>query len=239
LADILNLDEIPHRIEAFDISNIQGMDSVGSMIVFEDGKAKPSDYRRFKIKTVKGSNDYDSMKEILRRRFSHGLEEIKNIQERKIEFSNGKFSSFPDLIMMDGGKGQVNIAIDILNEYNINIPVCGMVKDDNHNSRGIIYNNMEISLKKSDSVMRLITRIQDEAHRFAITYHRSLRNRRVLHSVLDDIPNVGDKRRKELLLKFGSIENIKKASVEELMETKLIDRKSALSIYRYFHKDMK
>jgi excinuclease ABC subunit C len=236
LADILGLEELPHRIEAFDISNIQGVDSVGSMIVFEKGKPKNSDYRRFKIKSVKGANDYDSMREILQRRFKHGLEEIKNIQDRNLVLSKGKFCVFPDLILMDGGKGQVNIALEVLKEFNIEIPVCGMVKDDRHNSRGIIYNNMEMLIKPNSNVMQLITRIQDEVHRFAITYHRSLRDRRILHSVLEDIPNVGEKRRKELLMKFGNIENIKNAGFEQLIETPSIDSKAAQSIIEFFNK---
>lgn len=234
LTDLLNLDEAPHRIEAFDISNIQGVDSVGSMVVFEDGKPKNGDYRRFKIKTVKGANDYESMREILQRRFRHGMEEIKNIQERNLFFSDGKFSVFPDLILMDGGRGQVNIALEVLKEFNIDIPVCGMVKDDKHNSRGLIYNNIEIGIKSDSNAMKLITRIQDEVHRFAITYHRSLRDKRVLHSVLEDIPNIGEKRRKELLKRFGNIESIKAASYEELLKTNSIDSKAAQSIINFF-----
>lgn len=234
LCDILNLGDIPHRIEAYDISNIQGVDSVGTMVVFEEGRAKNSDYRRFKISTVKGANDYDSMREILTRRFQHGLDELKGIQERKIDLSAGKFSAFPDLILMDGGKGQVNVAVEVLKNFDIDIPVCGMVKDDKHNTRGIIYNNEELLINKQSNVMKLVTRIQDEVHRFAITYHRSLRNKRVLHSVLEDIPNVGEKRRKELLKKFGSIENIKNATLKELVDTPSIDKKAAVSIIEYF-----
>ena len=196
LQELLDLEIWPSRIEAYDISNIQGVDSVGSMIVFEEGRSKNSDYRRFRIKTVKGANDYDSMREILTRRFSHGLEEVKAIQESKLQFSAGKFSNFPDLIMMDGGKGQINIALEVLRDLNINIPVCGLVKDDKHATRGIIYNNEELIINRSSNLMQLIRRIQDEVHRFAITYHRSLRDKRTLHSVLDDIPNVGEKRRR-------------------------------------------
>lgn len=234
LTKLLELDEMPHRIEAYDISNIQGVDSVGSMIVFENGKAKNSDYRRFRIKTVKGANDYDSMREILERRFTHGLKEIKEIQERELVFSNGKFSNFPDLIMMDGGKGQVNIALEVLKKLGIDIPVCGLVKDDKHQTRGIIYNNEELIINRSSNLMQLIRRIQDEVHRFAITYHRSLRDKRTLHSILDDIPNVGAKRRKELLMKFGSVERIKNASIEELLEVPSINNKAAESIVEYF-----
>ena len=237
IQDLLELDSLPLRVEAYDISNIQGVDSVGSMIVFEDGKAKNSDYRRFRIKTVKNANDYDSMREILERRFTHGLKEIKEIQDKEIKFSSGKFSNFPDLIMMDGGKGQVNIALEVLEKLGINIPVCGLVKDDHHATRGIIYNNKELIVNRNSNLMQLIRRIQDEVHRFAITYHRSLRDKRTLHSILDDIPNVGQKRRMSLLMKFGSIENIKKATMEELLQTESIDNKSANSIFTYFKKN--
>ena len=235
LQDLLELEECPQRIEAYDISNIQGVDSVGTMIVFEEGRAKNSDYRRFKIKTVKGANDYDSMREILTRRFNHGLDEIKAIQQRDLKLSAGKFSTFPDLIMMDGGKGQVNVALEVLQSLNIDIPVCGLVKDDKHQTRGIIYNNNELIINKGSNLMQLIRRIQDKVHRFAITYHRSLRDKRTLHSVLDDIPYVGEKRRRALLMKFGSVDNIKKASMQELLETQSIDKKSAESIYNYFN----
>ncbi|APF22100.1 excinuclease ABC subunit UvrC [Clostridium butyricum] len=234
IQELLELDSMPIRIEAYDISNIQGVDSVGSMIVFEDGKAKNSDYRRFRIKTVKNANDYDSMREILERRFSHGLKEIKEIQERQLKFSSGKFSNFPDLIMMDGGKGQVNVALEVLQKLGINIPVCGLVKDDHHATRGIIYNNKELIINRSSNLMQMIRRVQDEVHRFAITYHRSLRDKKTLHSILDDIPNIGQKRRMALLMKFGSIDNIKKATVEELLETESIDNKAATSIMAYF-----
>lgn len=235
LRDILDLDEAPSRIEAYDISNIQGVDSVGTMVVFEEGRAKGSDYRRFKIKSVKGANDYDSMREILDRRFKHGLDEVKKIQERNLNFSSGKFSNFPDLIMMDGGRGQVNVALDVLRNLNINIPVCGLVKDDKHKTRGIIYNNNEIIIDKTSNLMHMITRIQDEVHRFAITYHRTLRDKKTLHSILEDIPNVGEKRRRNLLMKFGSVENIKNASFEELLGTDSIDKKAANSIIEYFN----
>lgn len=234
LADVLGLDSLPARIEAYDISNIQGVDSVGTMVVFENGKAKNSDYRRFKIKSVKGSNDYESMREILSRRFSHGLEEVNKIKERNLEYSKGKFCIFPDLIMMDGGKGQVNIAIEVLKDFGIEIPVCGLVKDHKHRTRGIIFNNEEILIRRGSGLMNLITRVQDEVHRYAITYHRSLRDKRTLHSILEDIPRIGEKRRRNLLMKFGSIDNIKKASMEELLDTPGIDRKAAESIKQYF-----
>ena len=235
LQELLDLEIWPSRIEAYDISNIQGVDSVGSMIVFEEGRSKNSDYRRFRIKTVKGANDYDSMREILTRRFSHGLEEVKAIQESKLQFSAGKFSNFPDIIMMDGGKGQINIALEVLRELNISIPVCGLVKDDKHATRGIIYNNEELIINRSSNLMQLIRRIQDEVHRFAITYHRSLRDKKTLHSVLDDIPNVGEKRRRALLMKFGSVDNIKSATLDQLLETPSINNKAAESIYKYFN----
>ena len=236
LKDLLDLDEPPFRIEAYDISNIQGVDSVGTMVAFEEGRAKNSDYRRFRIKSVKGANDYDSMREILERRFKHGLEEIKAIQEKNIKFSSGKFSSFPDLIMMDGGKGQVNVALSVLESLNISIPVCGLVKDDKHQTRGIIYNNEELIINRGSNLMQMIRRVQDEVHRFAITYHRSLRDKRTLHSILEDIPNVGEKRRRALLMKFGSVDKIKSASLEELLDTPSIDRKAAESIVKFFNK---
>ncbi|WP_283695578.1 excinuclease ABC subunit UvrC [Clostridium perfringens] len=234
LADVLGLDSLPARIEAYDISNIQGVDSVGTMVVFENGKAKNSDYRRFKIKSVKGPNDYESMREILSRRFSHGLEEVNKIKERNLEYSKGKFCIFPDLIMMDGGKGQVNIALEVLKDFGIEIPVCGLVKDDKHRTRGIIFNNEEILVRRGSGLMNLITRVQDEVHRYAITYHRSLRDKRTLHSILEDIPRIGEKRRRNLLMKFGSIDNIKKASMEELLDTPGIDKRAAESIKQYF-----
>ncbi|NGU42556.1 excinuclease ABC subunit UvrC [Clostridium perfringens] len=234
LADVLGLDSLPVRIEAYDISNIQGVDSVGTMVVFENGKAKNSDYRRFKIKSVKGPNDYESMREILSRRFSNGLEEVNKIKERNLEYSKGKFCIFPDLIMMDGGKGQVNIALEVLKGFGIEIPVCGLVKDHKHRTRGIIFNNEEILIRRGSGLMNLITRVQDEVHRYAITYHRSLRDKRTLHSILEDIPRIGEKRRRNLLMKFGSIDNIKKASMEELLDTPGIDKRAAESIKQYF-----
>jgi excinuclease ABC subunit C len=176
------------------------------------------------------------MREILTRRFEHGLKEIQEIQSRNLQFSKGKFSNFPDLIIMDGGKGQVNIALEVLRDLQINIEVCGLVKDDKHNTRGIIYNNEEFIIRSNSELMQMLRRIGDEVHRFAITYHRSLRDKRTLHSILDDIPNIGNKRRKELLLKFGSVDNIKKATIDELLETPGINRKAAESIINYFNK---
>lgn len=234
LAALLELEEFPHRIESYDISNIAGVDSVGSMIVFEEGKAKNSDYRRFKIKSVKGPNDYDSLKEILERRFRRGLEEIRKIRESEIELTHGKFSFFPDLILMDGGKGQVGVAEAVLRNLNLEIPVAGLVKDDRHRTRGIIYQNQELKLSGYSNVLHLITKIQDEVHRFAITYHRSLRKRTQIHSVLEDIPGIGERRRKNLLLKFGGIEAIRTATLEELVSVPAMDKKSAQSVIDFF-----
>jgi excinuclease ABC subunit C len=237
ICKLLHLEGNLNRIEAYDISNIQGVDSVGTMVVFEGGKPKNSDYRRFKIKNVKGADDYQSMYEILNRRFKRGLDEINLIQNNELDFTNGKFSIFPDLILMDGGKGQVNIALEVLKVLNISIPVCGMVKDDKHKTRDLVYNKIEIEIKSNKEIYKFITRIQDEVHRFAITYHRSLRDKRVLHSVLEDIPNIGTARRKELLRKFGSIDNIKKAKFEELIATESINEMAAKSILDFFHKN--
>ena len=192
------------RVEAYDISNTSGMESVGSMIVYEDGKPKRSDYRKFKIQTVKGPNDYASMREVLTRRFSHGLEEARTLEEKGMDTSFGSFTRFPDLLMMDGGRGQVNIALEVLGELGLEIPVCGMVKDDNHRTRGLYYNNVEVPIDRHSEGFRLITRIQDEAHRFAIEYHRSLRAKGQVKSILDDIPDIGPARRKALLRQFQS-----------------------------------
>ena len=233
---LLGISQI-RRMEAYDISNIQGVDSVGTMIVFEEGRAKNSDYRRFKIKTVKGANDYDSMREILTRRFNHGLDEIKAIQQRDLKLSAGKFSTFPDLIMMDGGKGQVNIALEVLEKLHLHIPVCGMVKDDNHRTRGLYFNNTELPIDHNSECFRLITRIQDEAHRFAITFHRQLRSKGQVHSVLDDIPGVGPARRKDLMRCFENIDAIRNATVEELKELPSMNEKSAQEVYKFFHQN--
>ena len=218
------------RVEAFDISNISGFESVGSMIVYEKGKPKQSDYRKFKIKTVKGPDDYASMEEVLRRRFTHGMTEL---QEGKEDY--GKFSRFPDLIMMDGGKGQVNVALRVLDELGLAIPVCGMVKDDHHRTRGLYYQNEEIPIDTRSEGFHLITRIQDEAHRFAIEYHRSLRGKQQVHSVLDDIEGIGETRRKALMRKFKSLEAIRDASLEELEQTESMNRAAAQKVYDFFH----
>ena len=228
IASLLGLENVV-RVEAFDISNISGFESVGSMIVYEKGKPKTSDYRKFKIRTVKGPDDYASMEEVLERRFAHGLAE----REENAEF--GSFSRFPDLIMMDGGKGQVNVALRVLEELHLDIPVCGMVKDDNHRTRGLYYQNEEIPIDRSSEGFKLITRIQDEAHRFAIEYHRSLRGKQQVHSVLDDIAGIGETRRKALLRRFKSLEAIRDASVEELASTETMNRQAAQRVYDYFH----
>ena len=222
------------RVEAYDISNTSGMESVGSMIVYEDGKPKRSDYRKFKIQTVKGPNDYASMREVLTRRFSHGLEEARTLEEKGMDTSFGSFTRFPDLLMMDGGRGQVNIALEVLGGLGLEIPVCGMVKDDNHRTRGLYYNNVEVPIDKHSEGFRLITRIQDEAHRFAIEYHRSLRAKGQVKSILDDIPDIGPARRKALMRQFQSLEAVKEATLEELMEVPGMNRKSAESVYQFF-----
>lgn len=234
LKELLNLPEIPMRIESYDISNIFGMDSVGSMVVFENGKPSSRDYRRFKIREVTGPNDYKSMEEIIERRFRRGLEETRLISENLKNFNEGKFSFFPDLIVMDGGKGQVSSAEKVLRRLSVSIPVCGLIKDDRHNTRGLIYNNNEVALSKGSSLFKLLERIQDEVHRFAISYHRSLRDKKMVSSVLDNIPRIGPKRRKELLRKFKSIDNIKQAKYDELIETPSIDRLAAEEILKYF-----
>ena len=234
VAALLGLENI-NRVEAFDISNISGYNSVGSMIVFEKGKPKKSDYRKFKIKTVVGPDDYASMEEVLSRRFLHGLQERENMQAGEGE-ELGSFTRFPDLIMMDGGKGQVHIAQKVLEELHINIPVCGMVKDDNHRTRGLYFHDREVPIDTHSEGFQLITRVQDEAHRFAIEFHRSLRSKTQVHSVLDDIEGIGEKRRKALLRRFKSVEKIKEASIEELEATETMNRKAAEAVYGFFHK---
>ena len=222
------------RMEAFDISNISGFENVGSMVVFEKGSPKRSDYRKFKIKSVTGPNDYACMEEVLTRRFKHGLEELENDEDT----DKGRFSRFPDLILMDGGRGQVNIALKVLESLSLSIPVCGMVKDDNHRTRGLYYNNIEIPIDRKSEGFKLITRIQDEAHRFAITFHRSLRSKDQVRSCLDEIPGVGPARRKALMSGFDNIDEIKNATVEELIKKADLSRSVAESVYSFFHKDM-
>lgn len=231
---LLSLPEIS-RMEAFDISNISGFENVGSMVVYEKGKPKRSDYRKFKIRTVSGPDDYACMKEVLTRRFLHGMEEAKELQEKQLEKEFGSFTKFPDLLLMDGGKGQVNVAKQVLEELHINIPVCGMVKDDNHRTRGLYYQNEEIEIDTRSEGFKLITRIQDEAHRFAIEYHRSLRSKEQVRSVLDDIPGVGPARRKALMRHFKSIDDIRSADAAQLSRVPEIPEHIAEEIYSFFH----
>lgn len=234
IAALLDMENL-NRIEAFDISNINGFETVGSMIVYEKGKPKRSDYRKFKLRTVTGPDDYGSMYEVLTRRFTHGMKEQEERRAQNQEQEYGSFTRFPDLIMMDGGKGQVNVALRVLEELRLNIPVCGMVKDDNHRTRGLYYNNQEIPIEKSSEGFKLITRVQDEAHRFAIEYHRSLRSREQVHSVLDDIPGIGPARRKALMRRFLSMDAIREADVETLAQVDAMNEQSARAVYDFFH----
>lgn len=229
IKDLIGLSRRPRRIEAYDISNISGVESVGSMVVFEDGDAKKSDYRKFRIKSVIGPDDYSSLKEVIERRFTRGVEEKK-------EDKNSSFSNFPDLIMMDGGKGQVNAAKEILDKLNLNLEICGLVKDDFHRTRGIIYNNEEFNVDLNSRAYKMIYKIQEEAHRFAINYHRNLRSKTMFKSELDDIKLIGPKRKENLLKHFKSIDKIKKASIQELMEVESMNEKSAESIYEHFRR---
>ena len=231
---LLGMEDIV-RMEAYDISNINGFETVGSMIVYERGKPKRSDYRKFKLRTITGPDDYASMHEVLTRRFTHGMNEQLELKEKELSEEYGSFSRFPDLIMMDGGRGQVNICLQVLEELGLQIPVCGMVKDDNHRTRGLYYNNIEIPIDTHSEGFKLITRIQDEAHRFAIEYHRSLRSKEQVHSVLDDIPGIGPSRRKALMKKYQSLDAIKAADVEDLMDTESMNEKAAQAVYGFFH----
>lgn len=233
VAEWLGLEKV-RRMEAFDISNISGYESVGSMVVYENGKPKRSDYRKFRIKTVIGPNDYASMKEVLMRRFTHGMEEAGKMEEEGRDISFGSFTRFPDLLLMDGGRGQVNIALEVLQELKLDIPVCGMVKDDFHRTRGLYYQNVEIPIDRHSEGFRLITRIQDEAHRFAIEYHRSLRSKSQVRSVLDDIPGIGDTRRKALMRHFKTLEAIREATKEELAGVPGMNRLAAEQVYQFF-----
>jgi excinuclease ABC subunit C len=225
-----------NRMEAYDISNINGFETVGSMIVFEKGKAKKSDYRKFRLKTITGPDDYASMHEVLTRRFLHGIKEQQELVDSGMPENTGSFNRFPDIILMDGGRGQVNICLQVLEELGLQIPVCGMVKDDNHNTRGLYYNNVELPIDRHSEGFKLITRIQDEAHRFAIEFHRSLRSKSQVHSVLDDIDGIGPARRKALMRSFQSIEKIREASVEELAAVDAMNQASAEAVYQFFHK---
>lgn len=238
VAQWLGLENV-RRMEAFDISNISGYESVGSMVVFENGRPRRSDYRKFRIKTVTGPNDYASMKEVLTRRFTHGMEEEKKLKNQGVEKEFGSFTRFPDLLMMDGGKGQVNIALEVLEQLGLSIPVCGMVKDDSHRTRGLYYQNVEIPVDRHSEGFRLITRIQDEAHRFAIEYHRSLRSKSQVRSILDEIPGIGETRRKALMRSFQSLDDVREASVEELCQVPGMNRAVAESVYRFFRRKEK
>ena len=233
IEQLLDMKEL-NRVEAYDISNTSGFESVGSMIVYEKGKPKRSDYRKFKLRTVSGPDDYASMYEVLTRRFTHGMREMEEMEEKDLSEEYGSFTRFPDLIMMDGGRGQVNIALKVLEELHLNIPVCGMVKDDNHRTRGLYYHNVEIPIDRGSEGFKLITRIQDEAHRFAIEYHRSLRSKEQVHSVLDDIPDIGPARRKVLMKKYQSLEAIREATEEDLAQTDSMSPQAAHSVYRFF-----
>ena len=228
IENLLGMKEIV-RMEAYDISNISGYASVGSMVVYEKGRPKRSDYRKFRIKSVQGPDDYASMEEVLTRRFEHGR------REREEGSMENSFTAFPDLILMDGGRGQVNIALEVLDKLRIHIPVCGMVKDDNHRTRGLYYNNVEIPIDRNSEGFKLITRIQDEAHRFAIEYHRKLRGQGQVHSVLDDIPGIGPARRKDLMRRFPGLEAIRNADVETLKELPSMNEAAAESVYNFFH----
>lgn len=234
IADLLDIPGL-NRVESFDISNISGFESVGSMVVYEKGKPKRNDYRKFKIKWVKGPDDYASMYEVLTRRFTHGMREDAELKEKKMSAEFGSFNRYPDLIMMDGGKGQVNVALRVLDELKLNIPVCGMVKDDNHRTRGLYYNNKELPMDRNSEAFKLVTRIQDETHRFAIEYHRQLRGKSQIHSVLDDIEGIGEARRKALMKHFQSLEAIKGASEEELAGVDTMNKRAAKQVYDFFH----
>ncbi|SHO48814.1 excinuclease ABC subunit UvrC [Anaerocolumna xylanovorans] len=236
LGEMLNIPGL-RRIEAFDISNISGFDSVGSMVVYENGKPKRNDYRKFKIKSVKGPDDYASMQEVLIRRFTHGMKEQEELKEKMLDEEYGSFNRYPDLILMDGGKGQVHIALKVLEELRLSIPVCGMVKDDNHRTRGLLFDNEELPLSPASETFKLITRIQDETHRFAIEYHRSLRGKNQVHSILDDIEGVGTARRRALMKHYQSLEAVKAATVEELAAIETMNIRAAKQVYGFFHKE--
>ncbi|TAH73825.1 MAG: excinuclease ABC subunit UvrC [Anaerolineaceae bacterium] len=238
LKELASYLDLPHisRVESFDISNTSGFETVGSMVVFEQGKPKKSDYRKFKIRTISGPDDYAAMHEMLMRRFTHGIRELEEMREKKLDKSLGSFTKYPDLILMDGGKGQVNIALQVLDELKLEIAVCGMVKDDNHRTRGLYYRNKELPIDKSSELFKLITRIQDETHRFAIEYHRSLRKKRQVHSILDDIKGIGPSRRRALMKHFQSLEAIMEADIDEILKVPSMNITSATEVYNFFHK---
>lgn len=236
LAEYLDL-PLVERIESYDISNTAGFESVGSMVVFEKGKPRKADYRKFKIRSVQGPDDYASMYEVLTRRFTHGQKELEECRKKQLDESLGSFTKYPDLVLMDGGKGQVGIALKVLSELHMNIAVCGMVKDDNHRTRGLYYNNKELPIDRSSELFKLITRIQDETHRFAIEYHRSLRQKNQVRSILDDINEIGPTRRRALMKYFQSLEAIQSAEIEDIMKVPAMNRQSAQEVYDFFHKE--
>ncbi len=238
IASLLGIGHLS-RVEAYDISNTSGVESVGSMVVFEHGKPKTSDYRKFRIQTVEGPNDYASLQEVLTRRFTHGITEAAELEAKHVDRKMGSFSVFPDLIMMDGGRGQVNIAEGVMEKLGLTIPVCGMVKDDYHRTRGLYFHNVELPIDTHSEGFKLITRVQDEAHRFAIEYHRSLRTKAQTHSLLDDIEGIGPARRKALLRAFGSVEEIRDASLDQLSHAPSMDARSAANVWNFFHKSDK
>ncbi len=238
LASLLGIGYVS-RLEAYDISNTSGVESVGSMVVFEHGKPRKSDYRKFKIRTVQGPNDYASLKEVLTRRFEHGLREKEELERKHADSRLGSFTNFPDLIMMDGGRGQVSVAEEVMEELQLEIPVCGMVKDDYHRTRGLYFRNVELPIDTHSEGFKLITRVQDEAHRFAIEYHRSLRSRAQTHSMLEEIEGIGPARRKALLRAFGSLEGIRDADLESLSRAPSMNRGSAGKVYAFFHPEEK
>lgn len=235
IAQMLDLPSLV-RMESYDISNTNGFESVGSMVVYENGKPKRNDYRKFKIRSVQGADDYASMREVLTRRFLHGEKEAQELKDRNLGLEHGSFTRYPDLILMDGGRGQVNIALSVLEELKLNIAVCGMVKDDNHRTRGLYYNNIELPIDTNSEAFKLITRIQDETHRFAIEYHRSLRSKTQVKSILDEIDGVGDQRRRALMKHFQSLDAIKNASIEELAKVPSMNRLAAQKVYDFFHR---
>jgi excinuclease ABC subunit C len=235
LAAYLDL-PLVERIESFDISNTSGFESVGSMVVYEKGKPKKADYRKFKLRTIQGPDDYASMYEVLTRRFTHGMKEQEQLREKQMDESLGSFTKYPDLILMDGGKGQVGVALRVLSELKMNVAVCGMVKDDNHHTRGLYYNNRELPIDKSSELFKLITRIQDETHRFAIEYHKLLRNKTQVRSILDDINGIGPTRRRALMKYFQSLEAIQAADIEEIMKVPAMNRQAAEQVHEFFHK---
>ncbi|HEX3077288.1 MAG TPA: excinuclease ABC subunit UvrC [Lachnospiraceae bacterium] len=236
IEDLLELPSI-YRMESYDISNINGFEAVGSMVVYENGRPKRNDYRKFKIKWITGADDYASMYEVLTRRFTHGQKEMIELKEKNMDADLGSFTRFPDLIMMDGGRGQVNVALKVMEELHLNIPICGMVKDDNHRTRGLYFNNIEIPIDRASEGFKLITRIQDETHRFAIEYHRSLRSKGQVHSILDDIEGIGPTRRKELIKYFQSLDAVKEASLDELAKVPSMNERSARQVYDFFRKE--